>query len=136
TTRASLELVDRVHEVEVLRRAVGHLEDVTVHRDLYESLLETGRIAGELDRRGIGEVFALPAHRQLHEAGEDRGDDRQEDGQHEDDEDGDPGAPAVATAAAQPDAKEAAQEGVRDEGGAADEERARQREADGEVRTG
>ena len=70
-----LELLDRVGEVQVLGRAVGDLEDLLVDRDLGQRLLEAHGVARQLDGRGVGEVLALAADRQLDEAGDDRGED-------------------------------------------------------------
>ena len=55
---ALLEALDRVDDVEVLRRAVRDLEDVRVRRDLGEGALEPVRVARQLDRRRVGEVLA------------------------------------------------------------------------------
>ena len=67
--RALLELLDRVREVQVLGRPVGDLEHLLVGGDLRQRPLEAVRVAGQLDRRRVGEVLALAADRQLDEPG-------------------------------------------------------------------
>src|SRR5690242_13249246 len=79
TLRTLLELLDRVHDVQMLRRAAGHLEHLGVGGDLRERPLEACRITSELHRGRVSEVFALAADGELDKAREDRS----EDGQHE-----------------------------------------------------
>ena len=80
------ELHDRVREVEMLGRPVGHLEDLRVAGDLGQGALEADRVAGQLDRRRVGQVLALAADRELDQPGGDRGQDRQDERDREDDQ--------------------------------------------------
>src|SRR5262245_49049457 len=92
--RARLELLDRVGEVHVLRAAIGDLEYLLVARDLGQRTLQAVWVSRQLDRRRVGEVLALPTHRELDEPA----DDRREDGE-DDRDDGDDRLRAIAALA-------------------------------------
>ena len=117
----------------MLRRAVGDLEDLLVAGDLRERLLEAVRVAGQLDRRRVGEVLALAADRQLDEPRDDRGEDREDDREEEHDHHQSPTAlvPIAAPATTAPERE--AQEEVGHQGDRADEHGDEQGEPDVEV---
>src|SRR6266550_5038437 len=131
--RSLLELLDRVREVHVLRRAVGDFEDLLVLRDLRERSLETVGIPRQLDRRRVGQVLALAVDRELDESGCDRGEDREDDRDDEHDRLEAAATTSIVVAGAATAPEREPQEEVGEEGDRSDEDADDQGEPDVEV---
>src|ERR671912_2274910 len=118
-----LEPLYGVDDVEVGRRAVGHLEDFSVATDLLQSVGESLGVAGEPYGRSVGKELALAAYGELQETGEQGREDGEDDGD-EDHDDLQLSATVSSPAPSSPSSTEpqAAQEEVGDQDRGADQD--------------
>src|SRR5437868_6467725 len=86
---AFLEALDRIGYVEVGSAAIGGLEHLLIAVNLAERIRQAFRIASELYRGGVSQIFALAADRQLDNLSQDGRQDREDEGErHDEDHEG------------------------------------------------